>query len=177
MVALSDRILALCTSTPRGRSTGCADRSATPPRLALGRLTRGEIIVIVEPSLSNSDAFGMGGEPPHRHKILGPLLRRLMRMGPDGEVNAGVAFRNFGDPSRIAETRADGDHALDPFRVGARDDRIEVALEIGEIEVAVAVDESHAAQAVIQPSIHRLLRAAEKRAPLPLGPACWNWSA
>ena len=116
-----------------------------PPKDPLSDIPRGAIIVIIEARLADPDAFGMFGERPHGVEVLRPLPRRLMRMCADREENVVVPLRNRGDASSLRHSGANGDHPLDAGRSRALDDCVEVVGEVGKIEVAVAVDESHSA--------------------------------
>ncbi len=113
---------------------------------ALGDVGRGVIVVVVEAGLADPDAFGMLGEPAHGGEIRRRLARRLVRMGSDGEEDAVVALGDLGEPRRLVDPRADGDHPLDARRrARALDDRVEFVGEIGKIEMAMAVDQRHVA--------------------------------
>src|SRR5260370_26050666 len=114
-----------------------ADLAAKHP---CGDFARRVIIVVVEPGLSDADAFGMRSEPAHGGKILRRFARRLMRMRADGEEDTVVPFGDFDYARRPGDARADRDHPLDAARVSARDDGVEVVGEVGKVEVAVTVD-------------------------------------
>ena len=69
------------------------------------------------------------------------LLVRVMRMGADRAVDIGKAL---GDGKHLGvpfDPRRDGDDTHDPGRPRARNHGIELAGEIGKIEMAVAVDQ------------------------------------
>ena len=99
--------------------------------------------MVVEAGLADPDAFGMRGEAAHGGEIRRRLARRLVRMGSDGEEDAVIALGDLGDPRRLVDPRADGDHPLDAGGVRPLDDRIEFVGEVGKIEMAVAVDQPH----------------------------------
>ena len=111
---------------------------------ALSHLARRTVIVIVEASLADADAFRMARERAHGGEVLRPLPRRLVRMRADGKENVIVALGDFDDARGFPDLRADGDHALDAGGAGALNDGVEILREVGKVEVAVAVDESHA---------------------------------
>src|SRR5208282_2559277 len=104
--------------------------------------------MIVEAGFADADAFGVLGEFANCGEVLRPLARRLMRMRPDGEKDAVVPLGDFRGLRSLRDLRADGDHALDAGGARSRDDRVEIVGEVGEIEVAMAVDEGHGADAL-----------------------------
>ena len=112
---------------------------------ALGDVARRVVVMIVEAGLADADAFRMASESAHGVEVLRPLARRLMRMRADGEENVVVPLGDRGHAFGLGDFRADGDHALDAGRARPLDDRVEIGGEVGKIEVAVAVDESHSA--------------------------------
>ena len=66
-------------------------------------------------------------------------------MRADGEEDVVVPLGDFNHLGGLRDLGADGDHPLDADGARALDDRVEVAGEVGEIEMAMAVDEGHAA--------------------------------
>jgi len=119
---------------------GEPDLTAKDP---LGDIAGSVAVMIVETRFADADAFGMSGEFSHGGEIRRPLARRLMRMRANGEENVVVPLGDFNHPPGLREG-ADGDHALDADGARALDDLIEVANEVGEIEMAMAVDQRRA---------------------------------
>ena len=65
-------------------------------------------------------------------------------MRADGEIDAGVALSDRDQAVGRVDPGADGDHPLDAGGFGALDDSVEFVGEVGEVEVAMAVDETEA---------------------------------
>src|SRR5262252_7225507 len=97
--------------------------------------------MVIESSLSNRDHLGMARAPD---QLIGgdvQLLVRMMRMRADRAVDI---WKTLGDGEHLGvalDPRRDGDDARDAGRARARDHSIELAGEIGKIEMAVAVDQ------------------------------------
>ena len=70
-----------------------------------------------------------------------PLLLRLVRMDADRAPDIVVALGDRAHALELVEPRADGQHAGDAGRPGARQHARLVVGELGEVEMAVAVDQ------------------------------------
>ena len=147
------------------REVELARKRDLPTKDALGDVTRRVVVMIVEASLADADTFGMIGECAHGGEVLRPLSSRLMRMRADREKDVLVPLRDRDDARGLRYAGADGDHALDAGRPRALNDPVEVVGEVGKIEVAMAVDESHSALAQALTSPAPLRRSEERPAP------------
>ena len=108
-----------------------------PPRDFARRM----VVVVVEPRLAQPDAFRM---PRERDEFLDRrlfLLMRVMRMRANGAENLRIGLRHGLDAVEARQMRRDGDHPPDAPRLCARDDLRLFGREIGEVEMAVSVDE------------------------------------
>src|SRR5260370_12969361 len=97
--------------------------------------------MVVESGLSERDHLGMARAPDELIDADVQLLVRVMRMGADRAVDIGKAL---GDGEHLGvpfDPRRDGDDPRDAGRLRARNHGIELAGEIGKIEMAVAVDQ------------------------------------
>src|SRR5579871_3344880 len=113
------------------------DMGAEHPLLDVART---EIVVVIEPGLADADHLRLGRQ---RRQALGRqfgMIGRLMRMGPDRAPNIGIAFGDRANPLKCVEPGRDRQHCADAGGAGAGDDRVALLVEIGKIEVAVAVD-------------------------------------
>ncbi len=71
-----------------------------------------------------------------------------MGMRADGEIDRSEALGDRDEFRALAATRVEiVDHALDAGGFGARHDGLDLVGEIGEVEVAMAVDQLHATHA------------------------------
>src|SRR5262245_10648137 len=69
------------------------------------------------------------------------LLMRMMRVGADRAVDIGKALGDGKHLGMPFDPRRDGDNACDAGRLRTRNHGIELAGEIGKIEMAMTVDE------------------------------------
>ena len=101
-------------------------------------------VVVVEAGLADADELrvpGEGGELVEpRHRLLGGVHR----VGAGGPEDLGVGLGDGLHLRRLAEAGADRHHAGDAGGAGAGDDGRDLAREVGEVEVAMAVDEGAA---------------------------------
>ena len=85
------------------------------------------------------------GSAAMRDKLVGGHVRLLggvVRMRADRAVDALVALDASPSAPRNARTRVEmRDHRADAGRPRARDDRVAIGVEVGKVEMAVAVDE------------------------------------
>ncbi len=111
------------------------------PLLLIG--TGGIVVVIVEAGLADRHHLRMSGESNQVfHGHVG-LFGRMMRMGADGAIDLGM---RLGDAEHLVEAphpRRDGDHQADACGLGAREHRLALRRQVGEIEMAVAIDQHH----------------------------------
>ncbi len=97
--------------------------------------------MVIESGLSERDHLGMARAPDELIDGDVQLLVRVMRMGADRAVDVRKAL---GDGEHLGvpfDPRRDGDDTRDAGRLRARNHGIELAGEIGKIEMAVAVDQ------------------------------------
>ena len=76
------------------------------------------------------------------------MFRRYFRfilgvvgMDADGAENVVVFFGDRPNGVELGDPGADGQHVADAGLMGAADDVVQLAVEIGEVQMAVAVDE------------------------------------
>ena len=96
---------------------------------------------LVAQVLSDRDHLGMARAPD---QLIGgdvQLLVRMMRMGADRAVDIRKALGDGEHLGVAFDPRRDGDDTRDAGRPRARNHGIELAGEIGKIEMAVAVDQ------------------------------------
>src|SRR5713226_5589152 len=123
--------------------------------------------MVVEPRLPDRDHLGMarGGDQPLDGHV--ELLVGMVRMGADRAIDLRKALGDGDDLGVALDPGRDGDDAPDAHRLRARHHGVELAGEIGKIEMAVAVDqhalhprtgaEAEAAQAYCVNAAHRTL--------------------
>ena len=105
--------------------------------------------MIVEACFADGDGLAMLGEA---HDVLDAdieLLMGVVRMRADRAEHVGIALRDGTELPVTLDARRDRDHA--PYPRGARSshDGIELAAEVGEIEMAVTVDQHDQACAAL----------------------------
>ena len=123
------------------RKVGDAGRCDMPAKAhRLQRLVLGAID-IVETRLPDRDHLRMlrQGDEFLRRDVR--LLMGAVRMCADRAIDRGVAFGDGADLVEAAHARRDGHHEADAGRVCVGDQAVAVLIEIGKIEMAVAVDE------------------------------------
>ena len=82
-----------------------------------------------------------------REKLVGEqgaMIGSLMRVRPDRAPDPVISLRDRPHPVELVEPGADRQHRFDPGRPGAGDDGIPLGRKIGEIEMAMAVDQPEA---------------------------------
>jgi hypothetical protein len=97
-------------------------------------------VVIVEARLSQADEFGVFGVG---HQLLdgdSRVFGGAHRVDACGVEDALISLGNGADQRLFFQLGADRDHAGDTGGAGAGDYGVQFAVEIGEVEVAVAVD-------------------------------------
>ena len=102
------------------------------------------VIEIVEPGFADGDALGMGGKAD---EIVGGdvyLLGGLVRMRADGTEDGVVAVGDGGDVGKATDAGADGHHQTNVGSLGAGDQLIGLPSEIGEVQMAVTIDDHDA---------------------------------
>jgi hypothetical protein len=118
----------------------CGDMAKEPLALrCAGRI----VVVVVEADLADGDDRRILGDAC---QIVGGhvrLLRGVVGMRADRAEDALIALGQRLQGAEFRHPRRDGDHGIDAGGVGAGDDRVAVLVEVGEIEMAVAVDEHH----------------------------------
>ena len=121
------------------------------------RLARRVVVVVVEPGFADRHDLRIGGEP---HKVSGRhvgFFGGIVRVGADRAVDPRIALDQIPELREARDPRRDGHDGLDSSRAGAIEDRVAILVEVGEIEMAVAVDE-HAIPA--QPTASRPVSAS-----------------
>ena len=109
---------------------------------ALGLLVaRAVLVVEVEPGLADADDLGMARRLDQAVGRALPLLLRLVRMDADRAPDVVVALGDRAHLVELVEPRADGQHARDAGRAGAREHARLVAGKLGKVEMAMAVDQ------------------------------------
>ncbi len=93
----------------------------------------------------------MGGEGADRAGVGLSLLGGVMRMGADGEIDRREALRDRGEARALRDAGRNRHHPLDARALGARDDGLDLVGEVGKVEMAMAVDQLHAAHAPFPP--------------------------
>ncbi len=104
------------------------------------RLDRAEIVMAVKPGLADRHRLGLARA---RHQIGDreiELLMGVMGMRPDRAKDIRKAFHDGKKPGLPHDPRGDGDDAADAGRLGPPHDGVEIAGEILEIEMAMAVN-------------------------------------
>src|SRR5262249_7830209 len=105
------------------------------------RVTRTEVIVIVEAGFADGDGLPMLGEAHDLVDADIELLVSIVWMRADRAEHVGIAF---GDGTKVVtafDPRRDRDHAPYPGRARSSNDGVELAAEVGEIEMAVTVNQ------------------------------------
>ena len=124
-----------------GLARGC-DMRAEPAFLGVP----GAVVVeIVEPGLAERDHLGMPGQRDQLRGRDAVLLIRIVRMGAD---RAEHVLEPLGDREQLGQPAYPGrdrHQAADAGSGGARDDAIQILSEIRKIQMAVRVDQHHAA--------------------------------
>ena len=107
------------------------------------RIARAVIVVIVEPGFADRDHLGMTRDLDQlRRRDIG-LLGGVVRMRPDRAEHLPVRLDDGFQLIEAADARRDGHDRADPGFARASEHGVELAPEVGKIEMAVAVDEHH----------------------------------
>src|SRR5947209_11831479 len=126
-------------------------------------LARAVVIVEVEPGLADANDPRMRRE---RREVLDARLRVIggfMRMHPDRAPDVLIRFGDRAHRRKFVEPGANRHHRADPRGAGAFDDRLALFREIGEIEMAMAVDQHR------RPAQALAASASTKRGKIPCG--------
>ena len=97
--------------------------------------------MVVEPGFADCHGLGVPGQLHQVGDADVWLLVSVMRMGSDRAIDLRKALRDGEQPGAALHPRRDADHAADAGRQRARHQAVEVAGEILEIEMAMAVDQ------------------------------------
>jgi hypothetical protein len=108
------------------------------------RLRRTILVEIVEPRLPERNDLRMPCQVDQLLRRDAVLLVRVMRMRADRAVDARKARRDVEQPVEPAHAGRDRDDADNAGGLGAPNDGVEVAGEVREVEVTVAVDQHQA---------------------------------
>ena len=96
-------------------------------------------IMVIKPGFTDPDKFGMPGQC-HQFVNRGQrFVCRAHRVGAGGIEYRCMGFRNGTHGGFIAQARADRHHTGDARIGGIADNLVKLPLEIGEIQMAVAV--------------------------------------
>ena len=108
--------------------------------LRLG-LARAVVVEVVEPRLADGHHLGVP-RPLHDrlHRDI-ELLVGVVRVRADRAEHVVVGLGDPEEPFEAADARGDGDEHPHPRCLGAPDHPVEIVGEVGEIEVAVVIDE------------------------------------
>jgi hypothetical protein len=98
-------------------------------------------VMVIKARLADTHEFGMLGEGDQLIDSDEGFFGRAHRVGACGVEDAVIAFGDRADAGFVFQARADRDHAAHACRAGAGNHLGQFLFEIGEIEVAVAVDE------------------------------------
>src|SRR5262249_9347637 len=115
------------------------------------------LVVEIESGLADADYLGMACGLHESIWCTLPLLLRLVRMYANRAPDVGMALGDAPHEAELAQPRTNGQHPRDAGSAGARQDARLVACELGEVEVAVAVDQHGAASG----SLRRIDKARE----------------
>ncbi len=83
------------------------------------------------------------GEPLQLGEVLLGGLGGVVRMDADRSPDIGVARGHRHGGAIGLAIRPDGDHAAKPDLAGARENRVEIVGEVGEVQVRVRIEERH----------------------------------
>ena len=123
----------------------CAAAAICARKLSACSVARAVLVVEVEAGLADADHLGMARRLDQRGRECLPLLLRLVRMDADRAPDVAVALGDRPHLLELVEPRADGQHAGDARGPGARQHAGFVGRQLGEVEMAVAVDQHQAA--------------------------------
>src|SRR5512144_1779411 len=128
------------------------ERQTTCPRGGNMRLKysdlnglRTSVVVEVEPAFTDADNLRMSSQPQQSIDRDIRLGVGIMRMNADRAEHIVVAFGDGEDAGKARERRADRQHRRDAHAPRLIDDRVDLASELGMVEVAVTVDQHHRA--------------------------------
>ena len=97
--------------------------------------------MIIEPCFAERHDFGMPRAPSEIGWGKIKLLVRMMRMRSDRAEDVRKPFSDRKHIAMASHARRNRDHANESGVTGARNDAVELSLEIGKVEMAVAIDE------------------------------------
>src|SRR3546814_837315 len=96
---------------------------------------------MVEAGLADADDLGVSGQVDEPAGCVRRLAGRFVWMYADGAPDFVIRFSNGPDCTEFAEFRADRQHRADAGPTGARHHRVEVAVALQIVEVAMTVDQ------------------------------------
>ena len=111
-------------------------------------ILRTSVVAEVEPAFTDAHDFRMPRQP--QQAIDGDIRLGfgIMRMDADRAEHILVTFGDGEDSRKARERRADRQHGRDAHAPRPVEDRVDLAFELGMIEVAVTVDQHHQALAL-----------------------------
>ena len=123
------------------RQAGLARRGDMGAEALLLLVARAVLVVEIEAGLADADDLGMARRLDQAVGRALPLLLGLVRMDADRAPDVVVALGDGAHLLELVEPRADRQHARHAGRAGARQHARLVAGKLGEVEMAVAVDQ------------------------------------
>src|SRR5690606_29859064 len=107
------------------------------------RCRRSVVVVIIETCFAYGDNLRMFRKA---HEIVSRNVQFFMRivgMGTDGTIDGLIGFRYGTDRIEFPDPRGNRHHALDPGVERALHNGIALRLEIGKVEMTMAIDKHH----------------------------------
>src|SRR5437868_10739158 len=95
----------------------------------------------IEAGLSDADDARLRRERREFVRSRLGVIGRFVRMHTDRAPDIGMRFGNRAHRRKLVEPRANRHHRADPGGTGALDDSLALWREVGEIEMAMAVDQ------------------------------------
>ena len=105
------------------------------------RRARASLVVIIEPGFSDCDHFGMARSADQLVDADVELFMRVMGMRAERAVDVGKALGDAEHLGMSFDSRRDGHDARNAGCLRAGNHGVELVGKIGEIEMAVAVDQ------------------------------------
>ena len=135
------------------RQPGLACSRDVIAEAALLRITRAVIVVIIEARLADRDDLRMARARDDGRRVELKLFVRVVWMRADRAVHIGEALGDREDVRVLLDAGRDRDHARHAGGLRARDNGVDLVGEIGEIEMAMAVDQHRRHQVCVLPSL------------------------
>lgn len=104
-------------------------------------VARAQVVVEVQPTFADADHAGPLRQLDQIGRRHGRMVLGLMRMGPDGAPDIVMGHGQGVGGLEGRELVRDLDHHLHPGLAGADDDFVAVLIELGRVQIDVAVDD------------------------------------